>query len=110
MSVPNPNRSRTHSAPRLVTTGALSGIIFAAIRAPAPWSQWQGRVFEIQDAGSRLALFIARCSRDILVEAPWSRASPGGAKVASGYMRITNVGPLPDRLIGGSAAVAGCSR
>ena len=46
-------------------------------------------------------------SGDILVEAPWSRASPGGAKVASGYMRITNVGPLPDRLIGGSAAVAG---
>jgi periplasmic copper chaperone A len=46
-------------------------------------------------------------SGDILVEAPWSRASPGGAKVASGYMRITNLGDLPDRLIGGSATVAG---
>jgi copper(I)-binding protein len=44
---------------------------------------------------------------DILVEAPWSRATPGGAKVAGGYMRITNTGAQPDRLVGGSAAAAG---
>lgn len=41
------------------------------------------------------------------VSAPWSRATPGGAKVAVGYMRITNTGPVPDRLVGGSMAVAG---
>jgi len=46
-------------------------------------------------------------SGDILIETPWSRASPGGAKVASGYMRIINTGRLPDRLVGGSADVAG---
>jgi copper(I)-binding protein len=40
------------------------------------------------------------------VEAPWSRATPGGAKVGSGYMRIVNRGSEPDRLIGGTAAVA----
>ncbi|MCC2650954.1 MAG: copper chaperone PCu(A)C [Microvirga sp.] len=44
---------------------------------------------------------------EILVESPWSRASPGGAKVASGYMRITNTGSTPERLLGGSADVAG---
>ena len=44
---------------------------------------------------------------DIVVEAPWSRATPGGAKVAGGYMRITNTGAQPDRLTGGSAEVAG---
>jgi copper(I)-binding protein len=43
----------------------------------------------------------------IVVEAPWSRATPGGAKVAGGYMRITNTGSEPDRLVGGSTAVAG---
>jgi periplasmic copper chaperone A len=43
---------------------------------------------------------------DIVVEEPWLRATPGGAKVAGGYMRITNTGTQPDRLIGGSAAVA----
>ncbi|MFC4171560.1 copper chaperone PCu(A)C [Microvirga sp. GCM10011540] len=42
----------------------------------------------------------------IVVEAPWSRATPGGAKVGSGYMRITNTGSEPDRLVGGSTVVA----
>lgn len=39
---------------------------------------------------------------DIVVEAPWTRATPGGARVAGGYMRITNNGAEPDRLLGGS--------
>ena len=38
---------------------------------------------------------------------PWSRATPKGAAVGGGYLRITNNGNAPDRLIGGSAAVAG---
>ena len=31
---------------------------------------------------------------------------PGGAKVAAGYMRITNTGAEPDRLVGGTFAAA----
>jgi periplasmic copper chaperone A len=42
----------------------------------------------------------------LVIEAPWSRATPGGAKIGSGYMRIVNSGPEPDRLIGGTASVA----
>ncbi|MBI4274007.1 MAG: copper chaperone PCu(A)C [Rhizobiales bacterium] len=38
---------------------------------------------------------------------PWVRATPKGASVAGGYLKITNRGPAPDRLIGGSAAFAG---
>jgi copper(I)-binding protein len=38
----------------------------------------------------------------ILIEAPWLRATPKGAKVAGGYLKITNQGTEPDRLIGGS--------
>jgi uncharacterized protein YcnI len=38
----------------------------------------------------------------IVVEAPWSRATPGGAQVAGGYMKITNNGKEADRLTGGS--------
>jgi periplasmic copper chaperone A len=41
------------------------------------------------------------------IEQPWSRATPGGAKVAGGYLRITNTGAEIDRLIGGSADIAG---
>jgi len=37
---------------------------------------------------------------------PWSRATPKGSSVAAGYVKITNSGSAPDRLIGGSADVA----
>ena len=42
----------------------------------------------------------------ITVEAPWSRATPGGAQVAGGYMKITNSGKDTDRLTGGTLPVA----
>jgi copper(I)-binding protein len=38
---------------------------------------------------------------------PWSRATPKGATLAAGYLKITNSGAEPDRLIGGSADFAG---
>ncbi len=41
------------------------------------------------------------------IEAPFTRATPGGAKVAGGYMRITNTGKVADRLVGGTLAAAG---
>jgi uncharacterized protein YcnI/copper(I)-binding protein len=44
---------------------------------------------------------------DLAITAPWTRATPGGAKVAGGYMRITNTGKEADRLIGGSLPQAG---
>ena len=37
---------------------------------------------------------------------PWTRATPKGSTVAGGYMVITNKGSVPDRLVGGSVAVA----
>ncbi|GAC1334009.1 MAG: copper chaperone PCu(A)C [Beijerinckiaceae bacterium] len=42
----------------------------------------------------------------LAIEAPWLRATPGGAKVAAGYLRITNRGSEPDRLIGASIPLA----
>jgi periplasmic copper chaperone A len=44
---------------------------------------------------------------DLVITQAWSRATPGGAKVAGGYLTIQNKGSAPDRLIGGSADVAG---
>jgi periplasmic copper chaperone A len=46
-------------------------------------------------------------SGSLVIEAPGSRATPGGAKVGGGYMRIVNRGGEPDRLTGGTTAVAG---
>jgi len=44
---------------------------------------------------------------DLVITQAWSRATPGGAKVAGGYLTIENKGSAPDRLIGGSADIAG---
>lgn len=37
---------------------------------------------------------------------PWTRVTPKNAPVAGGYLKITNTGTTPDRLVGGSAEVA----
>jgi copper(I)-binding protein len=44
---------------------------------------------------------------DLEIDQPWSRATPKGAKIASGYVKITNTGSTPDRLVGGTFALAG---
>jgi copper(I)-binding protein len=44
---------------------------------------------------------------DLVITQAWSRATPSGAKTAGGYLTIENKGSAPDRLVGGSADVAG---
>src|SRR4051794_6660962 len=44
---------------------------------------------------------------DLVITQPWSRATPGGAKIAGGFLTIENKGATPDRLIGGAGDVAG---
>jgi periplasmic copper chaperone A len=62
-------------------------------------------------AACLLALPCARAedvkAGDLVITQAWSRATPGGAKTGGGYLTIENKGAASDRLIGGSAAVAG---
>ena len=44
---------------------------------------------------------------DLTIEQPWIRATPGGAKVAGGYLRVTNTGTVADRLVATSIPEAG---
>ncbi|MDA9543493.1 copper chaperone PCu(A)C [Bradyrhizobium yuanmingense] len=44
---------------------------------------------------------------DLVVSQAWSRATPGGAKVAGGYLTIENKGNAADRLVSVSADIAG---
>jgi copper(I)-binding protein len=37
---------------------------------------------------------------DLTVISPWTRATPGGARIAGGYLKITNNGTTPDRFVG----------
>lgn len=43
---------------------------------------------------------------DLVVVSPWTRATPGGAKVAGGYLKVTNNGKLADRLVSATASIA----
>jgi copper(I)-binding protein len=43
----------------------------------------------------------------ITIEHPWSRATPGGAAVAAGYLTIRNNGERPDRLVSVTTDIAG---
>jgi copper(I)-binding protein len=42
----------------------------------------------------------------LVIDAPWARATPPGVTVGGGFLRITNEGSEPDRLLGGQAAFA----
>lgn len=44
---------------------------------------------------------------DISVGHPWSRATLPGAKVAAGYLTVTNNGSTPDRLVSATGEIAG---
>ncbi|MEZ5910277.1 MAG: copper chaperone PCu(A)C [Hyphomicrobiaceae bacterium] len=43
----------------------------------------------------------------LVLSSPWSRATPGGAKVGAGFVTIENKGGQPDRLIAGASPIAG---
>jgi hypothetical protein len=44
---------------------------------------------------------------DLLISQPWTRATPGGAKIGGGYLTIENKGGAPDRLVAASGDFAG---
>jgi copper(I)-binding protein len=63
--------------------------------AAAVLSLWLAVPAQAQDAGA------------LKITAPWARATPKGASIGGGYMKITNTGNAPDRLVGGASDVAG---
>ncbi|MEZ5820164.1 MAG: copper chaperone PCu(A)C [Bradyrhizobium sp.] len=44
---------------------------------------------------------------DLVITQAWSRATPSGAKVAGAYLTVQNKGATGDRLVSGSADIAG---
>ena len=43
---------------------------------------------------------------NLVIESPWSRATPGGAKVGVGFLAIVNIGNEPDRLTAATSPIA----
>jgi periplasmic copper chaperone A len=44
---------------------------------------------------------------DIKIGQPWSRATPGGARIGAGYLTLENTGVKADRLVGIESAISG---
>jgi copper(I)-binding protein len=42
----------------------------------------------------------------LVIESPWTRATPKGATIGGGYLDIKNNGTAPDRLLSGSVSAA----
>ncbi len=42
----------------------------------------------------------------VVIEQPWARATPGGAKTGAAYMTVKNNGASPDRLVSATTSVA----
>ena len=49
----------------------------------------------------------AQQAGSLQITGPWARATPKGAQVGGGYLKITNNGSAPDRMVSGSSPVAG---
>jgi periplasmic copper chaperone A len=52
----------------------------------------------VEATGATTAPAASVTAGDLTIETPWLRATPNGAKVAGGYVRITNRGTTPDTL------------
>lgn len=80
--------------------------VTARLETPAPAIRILAQAKTGGDHAGHGAAPAAVAASPMKVEQVWTRATPGGAKVAGGFMRITNTGSVPDRLVGGSAEIS----
>jgi periplasmic copper chaperone A len=87
----------THRSPR--RSGFLPSVAIAMLGLIAvhPEARAAERTTIAQGATSGVATFKLG---DLTVTSPWTRATPGGAKIAGGYLKITNNGTAADRFVG----------
>jgi copper(I)-binding protein len=89
----------------LAIAGALAaGFVFLPGASAGPADHGGHAAAAPQSAADASTTFKAG---DITVTAPWTRATPGGAKVAGGYLKIVNNGTAADRLIKAESSIAG---
>jgi uncharacterized protein YcnI len=70
-----------------------------ALTSPAPG-------VTLLPAAQKAAAARATNAGQLVIEGAWARATPVGAKVGGAYLKVTNTGSTPDRLVGASFAVA----
>ncbi|HUV32662.1 MAG TPA: copper chaperone PCu(A)C [Devosiaceae bacterium] len=89
---------------------ALGALSIMAIGAIAPAQEAGGLAMDVPggDAmpGTGDLMPVMITFGDLLIENPWTRATPPNAPTAGGYLKITNNGRAADVLTGGATAVA----
>ena len=75
----------------------IKKLTFAAITCAAAFASFLGTPVRAEEVKAG----------DLVITQAWARATPKGAKIGGGYLTIENKGTAPDRLIGGSADIAG---
>ena len=70
-----------------------------ALKSPAPMLRLA--------ASTKPAMAAMAQAGDLMITAPWTRATPPGAKLAGGYLTLMNMGKTSDRLTGGSFGDSG---
>lgn len=73
------------------------------LKTPAPGV----RIVDAKIAAKVDAPSAAIKAGDLSIETPWIRATPGGAKVAGGYVTVINSGKDADKLVGAAIPQAG---
>ena len=76
-----------------------------ALKGPAPGVRLVAQAGA--PAPSRLTGATVTTASGLVIEDAWARATPGGAKVAGGYVRVRNTGAEPDRLVGTAIPISG---
>ena len=83
----------------LLLRAALAATLFAAPAFAQQQMHAQHGSPQSMPAATGGAIFK---SGSLVIDTPWTRATPKGAQVAGGFMRITNSGSTPDKLVGGA--------
>src|ERR1700716_2106967 len=79
---------------------SLLGIAAAALGLIAIPAMTQAQMQMAPSGQGAMAVSATFKLGDLTVTSPWTRATPGGAKIAGGYLKITNNGTTPDRFVG----------
>lgn len=93
-----------YPSPRCDRLRSVAVLAFLALTAPPSIAVAQ---MQMDHGGPGAMSGTATFKRgDITVTSPWTRATPGGAKIAGGYFKITNHGTAADRFTGAKSDAA----
>lgn len=98
-------RSR-YAARAAISGGIVASLLLAPVfarAAPHPFASRAGQGWVLTAETMAPAEYKLG---NLVIKAPWMRATPKGAKVAGGYLLITNTGNEPDRLLAIASDIA----